>query len=154
MVKSIFTAWWCFWKVPVGKTDLSSHCLLRIVWSNIHKYMVYAAVPHVFMYKMKIYIDRALKCQSQPQQTAFWNIFFYYYFSEKIRLSISCESSARQMIHMKCWVLSSLKNNDNRIIRLWSVTILLGALRVNVPENELCFSCCCKEILLLKMQTG
>ena len=28
--------------------------------------------------------------------------FFFVYFSEKIRLDISCESSARQTIHMKC----------------------------------------------------
>ena len=28
--------------------------------------------------------------------------FVMLYFAEKIRLNISCESSARQMIHMKC----------------------------------------------------
>ena len=30
--------------------------------------------------------------------------------SEKIKLNISCESSARQMIHMKCQALFSLNN--------------------------------------------
>ena len=40
-------------------------------------------------------------------------IFFYFYFSKKIRLGISCESSARQMIHMKFQVMCSLKNNEN-----------------------------------------
>ena len=29
--------------------------------------------------------------------------------SEKIRLAVSCESSAKQMIHMKCQVLFFLK---------------------------------------------
>ena len=40
-------------------------------------------------------------------------IFFYFlfYFSEKTSLDISCESSAWQMIHMKCQDLFSLKNN-------------------------------------------
>ena len=28
--------------------------------------------------------------------------FYYYYYSQKISLDISCESSAKQMIHMKC----------------------------------------------------
>ena len=33
-------------------------------------------------------------------------------FSEKISLDILCESSALQMIHMKCQVFFSLKNNN------------------------------------------
>ena len=37
--------------------------------------------------------------------------FFFLYFSEKIRLGISCELSVRQMTHMKSQVLFSL-NND------------------------------------------
>ena len=39
-----------------------------------------------------------------------------YYFSEKIRLGISCEMSFKQMIHMKCQILFSPKNNDNKNI--------------------------------------
>ena len=35
----------------------------------------------------------------------------FFLFSEKIRLDNSCESSAWQMIHMKCQVLSYLKNS-------------------------------------------
>ena len=35
-------------------------------------------------------------------------LFFSYYFSEKIILGISCESSARQTIHRKCQALLSL----------------------------------------------
>ena len=35
--------------------------------------------------------------------------FFHFSFSKKIRLEVSCESSAKQRIHMKCQVLFSLK---------------------------------------------
>ena len=36
------------------------------------------------------------------------------YFSEKIRLDISCELSARQMIHMKYQALFSLKKHTQK----------------------------------------
>ena len=39
---------------------------------------------------------------------------FFFIFSEKIRLGISCESSAKQTIHIKCLVLLSLRNNDKK----------------------------------------
>ena len=45
------------------------------------------------------------KAQSQLQQTT-----FFFFFSKKTSLDISCESSAWQMIHMKCQDLFSLKN--------------------------------------------
>ena len=35
----------------------------------------------------------------------------YFYLSKKIRLDFSCESSAKQRIHLKHQVLFSLKNN-------------------------------------------
>ena len=41
----------------------------------------------------------SLHHQSQLQQRAF---LFFFYFSEKIRLGFSCESSAYLMVHMKC----------------------------------------------------
>ena len=45
------------------------------------------------------------KRQSRLQQMTFINIFivfvFLFFFSEKIRLDVSSESSARQRIHMK-----------------------------------------------------
>ena len=44
------------------------------------------------------------------QQTTLY--FFYFYLSKEIRLDVSCESSARQRIHMKYQVLFSLKNNE------------------------------------------
>ena len=41
----------------------------------------------------------------------------FFYFSEKTSLDISCESSAWQMIHMKCQDLFSLKNKKYIIIK-------------------------------------
>ena len=38
--------------------------------------------------------------------------FFYFYLLKKIRLDVSCESSARQRIYMKYQVFFSLKNNE------------------------------------------
>ena len=43
-------------------------------------------------------------------------LFFYFYLSKEIRLDVSCESSARQRIHMKYQVLFSLKNNEKVFI--------------------------------------
>ena len=37
---------------------------------------------------------------------------FYFYVLKKIKLDVSCESSARQRINMKYQVLFSLKNNE------------------------------------------
>ena len=55
---------------------------------------------------------------------------FSFYFSEKTSLDISCESSAKQMIHMKCQDLFSLKHKKNPIFECRLLQILLGALRV------------------------
>ena len=52
-------------------------------------------------------------CQSQLQQTTFMNIFSL--FSEKIRLDVSSESSARQRIHMKNQALLSLKDKSTKL---------------------------------------
>ena len=54
----------------------------------------------------------------------FINIFC---FSEKIRLDVSSDSSARQRSHMKNQALFSSKDK----IKMSSVAIFLGALRVN-----------------------
>ena len=48
------------------------------------------------------------------------------YFPEKISVGISCGLPARQKIHMKYQVLSSLKNNKKEI-KMLSATILLSA---------------------------
>ena len=39
-------------------------------------------------------------------------LIFYFYLSKKIRLDFSCESSAKQRVHLKHQVLFSLKNNE------------------------------------------
>ena len=53
----------------------------------------------------------------------------FFFFSEKTSLEISCESSAKQTIHMKYQDLFSLKNKKKRKI-LSSVAVVIGALRV------------------------
>ena len=56
------------------------------------------------------YLYKPLKRQAKLQQTTL--LFFYFYLLKKIWLDISCESSARQRIHMKYQALFSLKNNE------------------------------------------
>ena len=41
--------------------------------------------------------------------------FFYFYLAKKLRLDVSCESSAKQRIHMKYQILISLRNNEKSI---------------------------------------
>ena len=52
--------------------------------------------------------------------------FFFNFFSEKIILDISCESSAGQSIHIKHHALFSSNNK----IKVSSVAILLGSLKI------------------------
>ena len=42
-------------------------------------------------------------------------LYIFFFFRKKIRLDILCELSARQMIHMKCQVLFSIKNTETSI---------------------------------------
>ena len=68
-------------------------------------------------------------------------LFYFFYFSEKTSLDISCELSAWQMIHMKCQDLFSLKKKIKKKIECHLLQILLGALRVKLhlvttKENE------------------
>ena len=58
-------------------------------------------------------IPQPLKRQSRLQQTTFINIFLC--FSEKIRLDVSSESSARQRIHMKNQALFSSKDKSKKL---------------------------------------
>ena len=51
-----------------------------------------------------------------------------------IRLDISCESSARQRIHMKLQALFSLKNKSKKL-KCRLLQFLCGALRVKVPKT-------------------
>ena len=56
-----------------------------------------------------------------------------FYFSKKINLDISYESSAWQMIHMKCQDLFSLEiKKKKKKIECSLLQILLGALRVKL----------------------
>ena len=50
---------------------------------------------------------------------------YFHCFSEKRRLDISCESSARQRIHMKDRALFSLKDKS-KIIKVSSAAICLA----------------------------
>ena len=57
---------------------------------------------------------------------------FFFYSSEKISHDILCESSAWQMIHIKCDDLFFLKNKKKLIIKILEyhlLQILLGTLR-------------------------
>ena len=56
--------------------------------------------------------------------------YFFHCFSEKIRLDVSSESSARQRIHMKNQALFSLKHKSEKI-KCRLLQFLFGALRVN-----------------------
>ena len=60
----------------------------------------------------------------------FINIFSFS-FSEKIRLDVSSESSARQRIHMKNQALFSLKDKSKKKLKCRLLQFLFGALRVN-----------------------
>ena len=67
----------------------------------------------------------------EPIRTAAENIhkYFFIFFSEKIRLDISCESSARQRIHMKLQALFSLKIKVKKL-KCHLLQFLFGVLRV------------------------
>ena len=71
--------------------------------------------------------------QSGLQQTTALNTFSM--FSEKIRLDILCESSARQRIHIKHQASFCLKENS-KIIKVSSAAIQLGTLRVNIDKGS------------------
>ena len=59
---------------------------------------------------------------------------FFFYFSEKTSLDISCESSAKQTIHMKCQDMFPLKKKKiKKFKKLSSAAVVTGALRVNSP---------------------
>ena len=56
-------------------------------------------------------------------------LFFFHYFSEKIRLDISCELSARQTVHMKCQALFPLKNTFKKNFNMSSAAAVTEDLR-------------------------
>ena len=60
--------------------------------------------------------------------------YFFKRFSEKIRLDISCESSARQRIHMKHQALFSSKDKGKKL-KCRLLQFLFCALRVKSMVN-------------------
>ena len=68
------------------------------------------------------------KCQSRLQQTTF---ICFHCFSEKIRLDVPSESSARQRIHMKNQALFSSKDKSKKL-KCRLLQILFGTLRVKI----------------------
>ena len=56
---------------------------------------------------------------------------FFFFSSEKIKLGITGESSARQMIQMKCQVLFFLKNNLKKF-KMLSAAVVISALRITI----------------------
>ena len=55
--------------------------------------------------------QRVVKIEAQNKTAADDTMNLFHYFSERITLVISCKSYAKQMIHMKCQALFSLKEN-------------------------------------------
>ena len=62
-----------------------------------------------------------------PSKIAADNAFIFFF--KKIRLDVSCESSAKQRIHMKYQALFFQKNNK-KYSRLSSAAVLIGPLKV------------------------
>ena len=60
--------------------------------------------------------------------------YFFHCFSEKIRLEVSSESSARQRIHMKNQALFSSKDKSKKL-KCHLLQFLFGTLRVKVPQR-------------------
>ena len=73
-------------------------------------------------------------------------IFMYFYLLKKIRLDVSCESSARQRIHM-CQVLFPLKNNEKVFTNIFVCSYDRG---FNSFVLELYKSCKCQIIDSIK----
>ena len=86
--------------------------------------------------------ELTLKRQSRLQQTTFIKI------SEKIRLDVSSESSARQRIHMKNQALFSSKDKTKKV-KCRLLQFLFGALRVKIYIlRSRCAHICFKGLLL------
>ena len=101
-------------KVVTSQVKVSSVALKTNPLSTIHK----VTIPEN--------LGRSKICSRQR------SIFFYYYFSRKISLAISCELSAWQTFHMKCHNLFSVINNNNFILKVLSTAVVMDPLRVYV----------------------
>ena len=88
---------------------------------------------------MKNYLSIIFKTLKVPITTAADDIQkFFFCFSEKIRLDVSSESSARQRIHSKHQALFSSKDKSKKL-KCRLLQFLFRALRVKTrPYVELC----------------
>ena len=71
-------------------------------------------------------------CSRQHSKSSF------FFFSGKTSLDISCESSAKQTIHMKCQDLFSLKNKKKQQKTLSSAAVVICASRFKVMLSIIC----------------
>ena len=87
---------------------------------------------------LKVYVYTAILTLKAPIITAADDIhkyFFIVFFSEKVRLDVSSESSARQRIHLKHQALFSSKDKRKQL-KCRLLQFLFGALRVNPPFKK------------------
>ena len=79
------------------------------------------------------YLDLALKVPNKTAADNKLNVFIiYFFFSEKMRVYISCESSAKLRVHVKFQVLCPLKNNLKILFKMPSSAAVIGVLSVNL----------------------
>ena len=86
-------------------------CLLKIY--QFDKISIRSSRFPCLIFCKKHKLQYQLKAPITMQQTTFINIF--HCFSEKIRLDVSSESSARQRIHMKNQALFSSKDKSRKL---------------------------------------
>ena len=84
---------------------------------------------------MRIYFIMSLILKAPSKISSRRQSIFCFYFSEKISLDISCESSVKQTIHMKCQDFLSLKKKSRTKIKMSSAALVIGALRVNIASS-------------------
>ena len=75
------------------------------------KYMIQSCKTHTYHKISHSYLTLKAPNKIAADDTFIYFIF-YFYLLKKIRLDVSCESSAWQRIQMKYQVLFSLKNNE------------------------------------------
>ena len=101
------------------------HALIRLLLKEQSDHSL-----HCFPFDSECLIGVALTLKA-PITTEADDIhkYFFHCFSEKIRLDVSSESSARQRIHMKNQALFSLKDK-NKKFKCRLLQFLFGPLRV------------------------
>ena len=90
--------------------------------------MIYMYIIILFLFYLSLpkFIKLTLEA---PIRTAADDSHKHFFFSEKIRLDVSSESSARQRIHMKYQALFS-SNDKSKKLKCCLLQFLFGALRV------------------------